>query len=239
MSEPTSNELKERNKSIPENLVKELTGYLTETVDERERLERIGEIRLLLHSFSPLNHQPVDHVVWVPVEMVEPNDYNPNSVANIEMGLLYTSIKADGYTQPVVVIWDAKKRKYIIIDGFHRYFNTKNNKDIYEQNLGMLPVVILKKTIEERMASTVRHNRARGKHSIAGMSNLVFQMRSAGLTNAEVCSELGMEEEEVLRLQHITGFSKLFKNVSYQKAWKTKRQILQQKGYFEKLKESD
>ena len=158
----------------------------------------------------------------MPVEDVEPNDYNPNSVAKIEMGLLYTSILHDGYTQPVVTIWDEEKQKYVIVDGFHRYFTCRNNPDIRERNMGYLPIVVLDKPINDRMASTVRHNRARGKHSIDGMSNMVFQMSENGWSEAEICGELGMEAEEVLRLKHITGFSKLFENAEYKKAWESK-----------------
>lgn len=183
-------------------------------------------IKDALHELSPLNSQPVDNVRWVPVDMVEPNDYNPNSVAGKEMGLLYHSIKHDGYTQPVVTIWDEAKGKYVIVDGFHRYFTCKNNPDIRERNHGMLPIVVIAKDINDRMASTVRHNRARGKHSIAGMSNMVFQMLDNGWEDAAICNELGMEPEELIRLKHLTGFSKLFANAEYKKAWMTRKQIL-------------
>jgi ParB-like chromosome segregation protein Spo0J len=190
-----------------------------------DKLAFIESIRDLLHQNSPVASQPVDRIRWVPVEMVEPNDYNPNSVARIELGLLYTSILHDGYTQPVVTIWDQEKQKYVIIDGFHRYFTCRNNQDIRNRNLGMLPIVVLDKPINDRMASTVRHNRARGKHSVDGMSNMVFQMLENGWSEAEICAELGMEAEEVLRLKHITGFSKLFEDVEYKRAWESKFQL--------------
>jgi ParB-like chromosome segregation protein Spo0J len=189
------------------------------------KLQALEEIRDALHQISPVKDQPVDRVCWVPIGMVEPNDYNPNSVAKIELGLLYTSILHDGYTQPIVTIWDESREKYVIIDGFHRYFTCLNNKDILERNCGMLPIVVLHKPINDRMASTVRHNRARGKHSIDGMSNMVFQMLENGWSEAEICAELGMEAEEVLRLKHITGFSKLFEDVQYKKAWESKIQL--------------
>lgn len=191
-----------------------------------DKLKGIEAIKDYLNKISPLNAQPVDRVRWVPIEEVEPNDYNPNSVASTEMRLLYTSILHDGYTQPVVTIWDNEKKKYVIVDGFHRYFTCKNNPDIKERNKGLLPVVVINKEINDRMASTVRHNRARGKHSIAGMSSMVFQMLDNGWTDAAICNELGMEPEELLRLKHITGFSKLFEDVDYKKSWVTKRQIL-------------
>jgi len=194
-------------------------------LEGQARLEAIEQAREALHNLSPVCGQPVDRIRWVPIDMVEPNDYNPNSVAKVELGLLYTSILHDGYTQPVVTIWDSEKEKYVIVDGFHRYFTCRNNQDIRDRNLGYLPVVVLDKPINDRMASTVRHNRARGKHSIDGMSNMVFQMLENGWSEAEICAELGMEAEEVLRLKHITGFSKLFEDVEYKKAWESKVQL--------------
>lgn len=185
----------------------------------------IEEIKALLHSLSPLKDQPINLVRWVPIEMVQANDYNPNSVATIEMKLLYTSINHDGYTQPVVTIWDESIQKYVIVDGFHRYSTMRQNKDIREKNLGLLPIVVIDKEINDRMASTVRHNRARGKHSISGMSSMVFSMLENGWKDSEICNELGMEPEELLRLKHLTGFSKLFENTEYKKAWETKAQI--------------
>ncbi len=139
--------------------------------------------------------------------------------------LLYTSINHDGYTQPVVTIWDESIQKYVIVDGFHRYSTMRQNKDIREKNLGLLPIVVIDKEINDRMASTVRHNRARGKHSISGMSSMVFSMLENGWKDSEICNELGMEPEELLRLKHLTGFSKLFENTEYKKAWETKAQI--------------
>jgi len=193
---------------------------------DKEKIDRIQEIRKELYELSPLKEQPVDMIQWVPVEDVQANDYNPNSVAPHEMGLLYTSILHDGYTQPVVTVWDDKLKKYVIVDGFHRYFTCKNNPDIYERNHGLLPIVVLNKSINDRMAATVRHNRARGSHSIAGMSNMVFQMLDNGWQEAEICNHLGMQPDELLRLKHITGFSKLFADAEYRQAWETKKQIL-------------
>ena len=168
---------------------------------------------------------PVSSVQWVPLDRVEPNDYNPNSVASKEMKLLYTSIKHDGYTQPVVTIWDSEKDKYVIVDGFHRYFTALNNQDIQNATNGCIPIVVIEKDINERMAATVRHNRARGAHSVSGMSNMVFNMLENGWGDAEICNHLGMEPDELLRLKHITGFSKLFDDVEYSKAWVSKHQI--------------
>lgn len=190
-----------------------------------ELLARIEAIREELHEISPVKEQPVDRIRWVPIDQVVPNDYNPNSVAKVELGLLYTSILHDGYTQPVVTVWDEKTEKYCIVDGFHRYFTCKNNPDIAERNHGRLPIVVLNKSINDRMASTVRHNRARGKHSIDGMSSMVFEMLNNGWSEADICAELGMEAEEVIRLKTITGFSKLFEDIEFKQAWETKVQL--------------
>mgnify|MGYP003549402932 FL=1 len=193
-------------------------------------IDIINKERKALHEECPIN-QPIDYVMWVPIEKVEPNGYNPNSVASVEMGLLYKSIKKDGYTQPIVTIYDKKKDKYVIVDGFHRYYVCKTKKDIYDRNMGMLPIVVIDKNISERMAATVRHNRARGEHSIDGMSNLVFKMLDEGMSDADVCNELGMEPEELLKLKHLTGFSKLFANTEYKMAWETKNQIIERMKY--------
>ena len=188
-------------------------------------LAAISEIRSLLHDLSPVKSMPVDLVQWVSLDCVEPNNYNPNSVAKIEMGLLVRSILADGYTQPVVTIYDDKKKKYIIVDGFHRYFSMKSNSDVFDLTGGLLPIVVINKGIADRMASTVRHNRARGAHSVEGMANLVFQMLENGKTDPDICNELGMEPEELLRIKHITGFSKLFSDIQYNKSWERMSQV--------------
>lgn len=208
-----------------------LTALLAEveSMDEVKRIAALAVIRARLHELSPTKSQPVDLVRWVPIEMVSPNDYNPNSVAQVEMGLLYHSIKQDGYTQPVVTIWDESLRKYVIVDGFHRYYVCKTNPDIYERNRGMLPIVVIDKGINDRMASTVRHNRARGKHSVDGMSNMVFSMLDEGWSDEAICNELGMQPDELVRLKHVTGFSKLFDKVEYSRAWKTRQMVLAEK----------
>jgi hypothetical protein len=190
-----------------------------------EKFKFLNDLKEFLHREISEIKQPIDFVRWIPLEQVEPNDYNPNSVAKVEMGLLYKSIKHDGYTQPIVTIFDEEKQKYVIVDGFHRYFTAKTNKDILERNLGHLPCVVIEKDINERMAATVRHNRARGAHSVTGMGSMVFEMLQNGWTDEEICNHLGMEPEEILKLKHITGFSKLFKDVEYNKSWQTKRMI--------------
>lgn len=186
--------------------------------------DALNAVRTMLHERSPHRDDPVDNVRWVPREMVVANDYNPNSVAHHEMQLLHVSISHDGYTQPIVTVWDDEQQRYVIVDGFHRYF-VGGVKDIMERTGGNLPIVVLDKGINDRMASTVRHNRARGRHSIEGMSNMVFSLLDNGWADEEVCNELGLEPEELVRLKHVTGFSKLFAEADYAKAWVSRRQI--------------
>ena len=164
-------------------------------------------------------------VQWVPVEKVYANDYNPNAVALMEMQLLYVSIKHDGYTQPVVAVYDEKRDRFVIVDGFHRYSVMKRYRDIYELNHGLLPIVVLDKSLNDRMASTIRHNRARGKHSIDGMSALVVEMLKNGWEDRRVCEELGLEKQELIRLKHITGYAKFFAGGGYSQAMETNTQI--------------
>lgn len=200
--------------------------------DSLDKAKFINDIREFIHrELSLIGSQPIDFVRWVPINLVEPNDYNPNSVAKVEMGLLYKSIKHDGYTQPIVTIFNEEIGKYVIVDGFHRYFTCKNNKDIFDRNQGLLPIVVIEKDINERMAATIRHNRARGEHSVSGMSNMVFQMLENGWTDENICNHLGMEPEEILKLKHITGFSKLFENTEYKQSWESKKQMQLRKQF--------
>ena len=173
-----------------------------------------------------IKDQPINEVEWIPIEQVYANDYNPNSVATPEMKLLYISVKADGYTQPVVTIYDEKHKRYVIVDGFHRYSIMRRYKDIYDSCEGKLPCVVLKnKTTADLMASTVRHNRARGKHSVTGMSNIVMEMLMNGESDASVCMKLGLEAEELVRLKYITGYAKLFEKKEYSKEKYTDTQV--------------
>jgi ParB-like chromosome segregation protein Spo0J len=196
-----------------------------------DKIEWVNEIRAFIHGLSPMKEEPVDFVRWIPIDRIRANDYNPNSVGSREMGLFYTSIKQDGYTQPIVVIENKDVRKHIIIDGFHRYFTGKRMGDIREKIRGHLPAVVIDKDINDRMASTIRHNRARGVHAVSGMSNLVFEMLKNGWKDEDICNKLGMDAEELLKLKHITGFSKLFENAGFKKAWKTTEQIRIENAY--------
>ena len=210
----------------------ELEEIFSDCFDQKDRVERMQQVSHWMHTnISPMVDQPIGNVRWVPVEKVISNDYNPNSVATREMGLLYTSIKHDGYTQPIVTIYDEDKDIYVIVDGFHRYTTMRRNADIKKNCCGYLPVVVLDKNINDRMASTVRHNRARGKHSVGGMSSMVFEMLENGWEDSQICGELGMEADELLRLKHLTGFSKLFEDADYRQAWETKKQLQLKKDY--------
>ncbi len=168
---------------------------------------------------------PITGVRWVPISKVVANDYNPNSVAKNEMRLLYLSIKNDGFTQPIVAIHDADNDQYVIVDGFHRYTVTRENPDILASTGGCVPLVVIDKPMNDRMASTIRHNRARGKHSVTGVASMVFAMLDGGWGDAAICREIGLDAEELVRLKYTTGFAKLYEGVEYSKAWETKSQI--------------
>ena len=161
---------------------------------------------------------PVYNVIPVPIERVHANSYNPNHVAPPEMELLYDSIKEDGYTQPIVC-YRLENGEYEIVDGFHRYTVMLKHKDIYKRENGLLPVSVIDKPISERMASTIRHNRARGSHDIDLMSNIVAELVEMGKSNAWISKHLGMDPDEVLRLKQITGLASLFKENEFSKAW--------------------
>lgn len=162
---------------------------------------------------------PAYEVISVPIEKIEPNTYNPNAVAPPEMKLLYESIRADGYTMPVVCYYDQTADKYIIVDGFHRYRVMLDHPDIFEREKGRLPVSVIDKPIAERMASTIRHNRARGNHIVDLMSNIVRELHDLGRSDAWISKHLGMDEDEILRLKQITGLAELFRDIEFGRAW--------------------
>ena len=162
---------------------------------------------------------PVYRVIAVPIEKVVPNTYNPNAVAPPELRLLYDSIKEDGYTMPIVCYHDKEQDQYIIVDGFHRYRIMREHPDIYEREGGMLPVSVIDKPIDHRMASTIRHNRARGSHDVDLMSNIVKELHELGRSDAWISKHLGMDADEILRLKQITGLAALFRDVQFGGAW--------------------
>lgn len=163
---------------------------------------------------------PVYHVIAVPVEKVVPNSYNPNAVAPPEMKLLYESIKNDGYTMPVVCYHDKSEDKYVIVDGFHRYRIMLEHEDIYEREKGLLPVSVIDKQLDQRIASTIRHNRARGNHDVDLMGNIVKELHELGRSDAWISRHLGMDRDEILRLKQITGLAALFRDVKFGQAWR-------------------
>lgn len=163
---------------------------------------------------------PVYNVKRVPVEKIHANAYNPNSVAPPEMKLLYKSILEDGYTMPIVCYAIPDTDEFEIVDGYHRYTIMKTHKDIYDRECGCLPVVVIDKDISNRMASTIRHNRARGTHSIELMTNIVAELTESGMSDAWILKNIGMDAEELLRLKQLSGLASLFKNKDFSKSWK-------------------
>lgn len=162
---------------------------------------------------------PVYSVRAVPIDKIRPNEYNPNAVAPPEMRLLYDSIKQDGYTMPIVCYYNEKDDMYDIVDGFHRYRIMLEHEDIREREGGMLPVSVIDKPIDERMASTIRHNRARGSHDVDLMSNIIAELHNIGRSDAWIAKHLGMDQDEILRLKQITGLAELFKDREFSRAW--------------------
>lgn len=162
---------------------------------------------------------PVYKVIAVPVEKIQANAYNPNIVAPPETKLLYQSIKEDGYTMPIVCYYLPDQDRYEIVDGFHRYRVILDHKDIYDRESGKLPVVVIDKDLSNRMASTIRHNRARGCHSIEMMTSIVAELVKSGKSDAWILKNVGMDAEELLRLKQMSGIAELFKDKDFGHAW--------------------
>lgn len=186
------------------------------------QVELLNYVKLELHQISPFKDEPVDCVQWVKVENVEQNSYNPNSVAPPEMQLLEVSILNDGYTQPVVT-WLEKDRREII-DGYHRARIAKESSVINNRIFGYMPVVTAneKQTGKaDRIASTIRHNRARGKHAVSAMVDIVIELKKRNWSEARISKELGMDEDEILRLCQISGLAEAFENEDFSAAWES------------------
>ena len=186
-----------------------------------EKIETINALRKLIHIISPFSTEPVDFVEWVKNDNVHQNDYNPNSVAPPEMELLRLSIEADGYTQPIVSMLDEDGRSEVI-DGFHRHRVGKEYNDIRERVHGYLPLVRIRESQEgktDRMASTIRHNRARGKHKVEAMSDIVIELSRRNWSDEKIAKNLGMDADEVLRLKQISGLAEMFQDEDFSEAW--------------------
>lgn len=191
----------------------------------QDKIEAINEIREILSAHSPFNANPVDFVKWVAADLVHANDYNPNSVAPPEMKLLEHSILKDGYTQPIVT-WPNNGIE--VVDGFHRHRVGKESAEVNAMIHGYLPVVTIRPSQGEkndRMAATIRHNRARGAHKVESMSEIVVELKRRFWSDERIATELGMEADEVLRLQQITGLSALFADEEFSEAWEAEEFI--------------
>lgn len=187
---------------------------------EDELITTLNKIKIALHEISPFKKEPVDCVLWVKADVVEANDYNPNKVAPPEMKLLQHSIRMDGYTQPIVGFWEGDY--FEVVDGFHRNRVGKECPDIRERIKGYLPVTIINKERRDRndrIAATIRHNRARGKHVVTAMSDIVVELKRRNWSDQRIAKELGMDPDEVLRLSQITGLAELFADKDFSMAW--------------------
>lgn len=169
-----------------------------------------------------MKQSPVYNIQRVAIDKIQANSYNPNSVAPPEMKLLEKSILEDGYTMPIVCYYLADEDKYEIVDGFHRYSVMLRNKTIFTRENGHLPVSVIDKPIEHRMASTIRHNRARGTHNIELMQNIVKELVEAGLGDVWIMKNIGMDADELLRLKQLSGLKELFKDRDFSKTWEIK-----------------
>ena len=187
-------------------------------LDPRHLGEVLSGTRKTVNGYSAFYAKSaVYNVIPVPIEKIQANTYNPNHVAPPEMKLLYDSIKEDTYTMPIVCYYLPDVDKYEIVDGYHRYTVMLTHKDIYEREHGLLPVVVIDKPLSDRMASTVRHNRARGTHDINLMTNIVAELKESGMSDAWILKHLGMDAEELLRLKQITGLAALFADKEFTK----------------------
>ena len=192
------------------------------TLDLESKVDALNYVRQLLHEVSPFHAEPVDFVKWVPSQSVYQNDYNPNSVAPPEMELWRVSIDCDGYTQPIVSMPDKDTGLFEVVDGFHRHRVGKECKDIQSRIYGYLPLVQIRDSQHDktnRMAATIRHNRARGKHKVDAMSDIVIELKRRNWSDEKIAKNLGMDADEVLRLCQITGLAEAFKDQQFSAAW--------------------
>jgi ParB-like chromosome segregation protein Spo0J len=215
----TNTNTKETPLNTIEEITQELISHLT-ALDEESLVSAINDVRFKIHKISLFKNEPVDYVRWVKSDEVTANDYNPNSVAPPEMELLRTSIEADGYTQPIV--GNQEDGKIVVVDGFHRHRVGKECAEITQRIKGYLPVVQIRAQqvdLEQRMASTIRHNRARGKHKVEAMSEIVIELKRRNWSNEKISKNLGMDADEVLRLCQITGLQEAFADQEFSQSW--------------------
>src|ERR1039458_6568565 len=205
-----------------------IAGSLAEIVeaiescpDETSKVRLLNQIRARLNEVSPMNHHPIDFVEWLPFEGIEANDYNPNSVAKPEMELLRLSVDHDGFTQPIVTFageGDARE----VVDGFHRNRVGREFPEITETLFGFLPTVRIRSEAtdrSDRIASTIRHNRARGKHQVVKMTEIVLELKRRNCSDSKIGKNLGMDDDEVLRLGQIGGLADIFADHEFSMAW--------------------
>lgn len=200
--------------------ISEIATALVGEEDLDFKIEILNKLRFSLHEVSPFQEEPVDLVQWAKLDSVIANDYNPNNVAPPEMELLRLSIGHDGYTQPCVC-WQ-KDNLIEVVDGFHRTKVCREFEDVRNRVHGYLPITIIKDDCTgrgDRIASTIRHNRARGKHAVTGMSDIVLELKRRNWSDEKIGKELGMDPDEVLRLTQITGLAEMFKDREFSKAW--------------------
>lgn len=208
---------------MQQRLINEIEAFLA-ALPEEERIAAINDFRRTLHAYSPFRDQPVDCVLWVKNDHISPNDYNPNNVAPPEKRLLLKSLETDGFTQPIVVQED-KPHHFEIVDGFHRHELGKSRATLRSKLKGYLPITCLnsdRNSKSNRMAATIRHNRARGRHQINEMAEIVRELSRLGWTEEEIGQELGMDSDEVLRLKQINGLTELFAGRRFSRAWTVK-----------------
>lgn len=195
-----------------------------EKLDDETKVFVINAIRMALREYSPFKDEPVDCIQWTRAELVEANDYNPNSVAPPEMKLLERSIDADGYTQPIVSWF--RDGVFEVVDGFHRTRVGKECTSIKDRVKGYLPLVVINDDRDDRgdrMASTIRHNRARGKHKVESMAEIVIELKRRNWSDKKIAQDLGMDQDEVLRLTQITGLAEMFADREFSEAWEAER----------------
>jgi ParB-like chromosome segregation protein Spo0J len=198
-----------------------LVELIAELSTDEEKIDALNRVRRALHEVSPMRHEPVDCVQWVLTDRVQANDYNPNTVAPPEMELLKISIEEDGYTQPIVT-WETEHGSLEVVDGFHRHRVGREVEAIRARIHQRLPVVVANESRTDRgdrIAATIRHNRARGKHRIDGMSAIVVELKRRNWSDAKIGRELGMDPDEVLRLAQISGLAEMFADRDFSEAW--------------------